>query len=89
MRRVEKQYARSLKNLQEETLEVKWGIVAGEAAGFIRRMKRAEFRWHTCTCICMEALRVMQCTREDEARVAAVQGTAVEDSRDTRRDKLK
>ena len=30
----------------------------------------------------------MQCTREDGARVAAVHGTAVEDSRDTRRDNV-
>ena len=30
----------------------------------------------------LEVLRVMQSTREDEALVAAVQGTAVEDGRD-------
>ena len=61
-------------------MKLKWGIVAGEVVGFIRRMKRADFRWHTC----MEVLQlqVMQCTREDEALAAAVQGTVLEDSRD-------
>ena len=63
-------------------MKLKWRIVAGEVVGCVRRMDRAEFRWHTC----MEVLRVMQCTREvlDEALVtaAAVQGTVVEDGRD-------
>ena len=38
---------------------MKWGIVAGEVVGFIRRMKRAV--------TCMEVLQVIQCHREDEA----------------------
>ena len=58
-RRVEERYARTRKRMQEEKMELKWGIVAGEVVGCIQRMKRAEFRWHTC----MEVLWVMQCTR--------------------------
>ena len=58
----------------------KWGIVlvAGEVIGRVWRTQCAECRLHTC----MEVLRVMQYTREDEAHVAAVQGTVVEDGRD-------
>ena len=84
MRRIEEHNARIRKTMQDAKMKLKCGIVAGEMAGLIRRMKRAEFRWQTC----MEVLRVMQCTREDAARVAAVQGTVVGDSRGTRRDKV-
>ena len=62
-RRVEERYAiaRTRKRTQEEKMELKWEIVAGEVVGCVRRMKRAEFRWHTMSC--MEVLRVMQCTK--------------------------
>ena len=46
-RRAEERYVRTRKRMQEEKMELKWGIVAGEVAGCVRRMKRAEFRWHT------------------------------------------
>ena len=60
-------------------MELKWKIVAGEV---VRNIQGDE-----CAVTCMEVLRVMQCTREEETLVAALQGNAVEDGRDTRGDK--
>ena len=86
-RRFEKEYARKLKRKQEEQMEVKWRIVAGELGGSWRK-RGEDFRWHTMSC--MEVLRLMRFTREDKALVAAVQGTVhvVEDSRDTLRNEI-
>ena len=53
------------KEMQEENVELKWGVVSGEVVRFIRSEERAD--------TCMEVLQVMQYTREDEAFVAAVQ----------------
>ena len=72
--RAEERYARTRKRMQEEKMETKWGIVAGEVGKCLR-----DFRWESC----MEVPRVMQCTREDKALVVAVQGIVVEDGRDS------
>ena len=48
-------------------------------------MRSIQSKEHADTC--MEVLRVMQCTREEDALVAVAQGTIVEDSRDACRDK--
>ena len=78
----EKEYARKIKRQQEEKMELKWGIVAGEVGRCMRRKRGKDFRWHTC----MGVLRLMRFIREDKALVAAVRmrGTvvAIEDNRD-------
>ena len=66
------------KELQEEMMELKWRIVAGE---MVRNIQGDEY-----AVTCMEVLGIMQDTRGDKALVAAVRGTvieAVEDGRDT------
>ena len=79
-RRVEEWNANVRKEWQEEKMELKWRIVAGEVVRSIQGDERAD--------TCMEVLRVMQCTREEEALVAVAQGIIVEDSRDTLRNEM-
>ena len=62
-------------------MELKWRIVAGEV---VRNIQGEE-----CAVTSMEMLRVMQRTREEEMLVAALQGNAVEDGRDTLGDNCK
>ena len=65
--------------MQEEMMELKWKIVAGEV---VRNIQGEECVWGVWR-MCLEMVRVRQRTREEETLVAALQGDAVEDGRDT------